>query len=138
MASVTATIAEVAVEGTGITPSTRPGLVPARDRGARSEIPQSGHTLALRSMSPRQFGHIRCAVSYDCCSARPEPDNSAFFNFCSLNHSLGGNSITGVPKGLRKSARRSGRKNSFIAAAFLRLGSTVAQSLPPCPFEHDT
>jgi|SRR5438309_8495215 len=120
MASVTATIAEVAVEGTGITPSTRPGLVPARDRGARSEIPQSGHTLALRSMSPRQFGHIRCAVSYDCCSARPEPDNSAFFNFCSLNHSLGGNSIMGKCKRTLR-YQQGGRKGKLVAASFARL-----------------
>src|ERR1700693_3332768 len=106
MAMVTATMAEVAVEGIGITPSTRPELVPARDRGARREIPQSGQTLALRSISPRQFGHIRCAVSYDCCSVRPKPGNSDF-NLRSLNHSLGGNSIFGkVQEGSSVSARR--------------------------------
>ena len=81
------------MEGTGIRPSTRPDPVPERARADRSETPQRGHTLALRSISPRQLGHIRCAVSKETSSFDPKAERRDFFSRCSLNQILGGNSI---------------------------------------------
>ena len=64
---VTATIAEVAVEGMGIMPMILPGVPEEeRARGERTFSPQKGHTEAFRSIKARQFGHMRCEVSYFC------------------------------------------------------------------------
>ena len=80
---MTATIAEVAVDGMGIMPMIRPGVPEEeRARGERSFSPQKGHTEALRSIRARQFGHIRCEVSYFC-SGEPKAERSAFFSLSS-------------------------------------------------------
>ena len=64
MAMVTATIAEVAVDGIGITPRMRLAVAgEERARGERNFSPQKGQTDAPRSTKARQFGHIRCEVS---------------------------------------------------------------------------
>jgi len=53
----------VAVPGIGMIPAMRllPPSVDPRGRKGPVAAPQSGHTRALRSMSPRQEGHIRKA-----------------------------------------------------------------------------
>jgi len=82
-AMVTAAMAEVAEDGMGITPMIRPEAPEEeRARGERSFSPQKGHTEAFRSIRARQFGHIRCEVSYFC-GAGPNAERNAFFNLSS-------------------------------------------------------
>ena len=91
--------AEVAVEGIGMMPPrTRPGVELARERGGLVGIPHKGHSDAPRSMSARQFEHIRCDESYDC-SLEPNAASQLVFNFCSLNHNLGDRAIPGQYEG---------------------------------------
>ena len=80
---VTATIAEVAVEGMGIMPMILPGVPEEeRARGERTFSPQKGHTEAFRSIKARQFGHMRCELSYFCV-AGPKAERNAFFTLSS-------------------------------------------------------
>src|SRR5579863_686377 len=60
IAMLTAMSSAVAVPGIGITPRMRllPAPLDPRARAGRTADPQRGHTLALRSMRPRQEGHI--------------------------------------------------------------------------------
>src|SRR4029077_1274693 len=81
MAMFTANRSAVAVPGMGIMPRMRLLPLPSdpRARAGRAAAPQSGQTLALRSMRPRQEGHILYAEggldSRDP-NMRPENDRS--------------------------------------------------------------
>src|SRR6516162_10315215 len=98
-AKLATTKAEVAVEGTGmIPPRTRPGVELARERGGLVGAPHKGHLDAPRSISARQFGHMRCAESYDC-SLEPSAESQLVFNLCSLNHNFGDKAIPGQYEG---------------------------------------
>src|SRR6516165_9393806 len=73
-------------------PRTRPGVEVARERGGLVGAPHKGHADAPRSISARQFGHMRCDESYDC-SLEPSAESQLVFNLCSLNHNFGDKAI---------------------------------------------